>query len=344
MKRTKWGLGIIVLLAVVVWSGWRQIQHFAASPLIIKQETIFTLPAGTNREGLKALLTEQHIIDDSHWFPWLLQLEPELATFKAGTYRLTPAMTVRDMLALLASGKEAQFSLRFVEGSRLKDWLETLKSAPYLRHTLDDKTPQEIADAIGLKDKPNPEGWFYPDTYLHTAGMSDKSILQRAHQRMTKVLNDAWTARDDGVPYKTPEELLVMASLIEKETAINEERPLVASVFINRLRIGMRLQTDPTVIYGMGESYNGVITRSALEAATPYNTYVINGLPPTPIAMPGKASIEAAAHPAKTSYLYFVADGKGGHTFTTNLNDHNRAVQAYRSAQAAAAGKEKNEQ
>ncbi|NPE56375.1 endolytic transglycosylase MltG [Dickeya dadantii] len=343
MKRIKRGLGIIVLLAMVVWGLWKQIQHFADSPLAIKQETIFTLPAGTNREGLKELLVEQQIIGASGWFPWLLHLEPELAAFKAGTYRLMPAMTVRDMLALLASGKEAQFSLRFVEGSRLKDWQETLKSAPYLKHTLDDKTPQEIAEAMGLKDKPNPEGWFYPDTYLHTAGMSDKSILQRAHQRMTKMLNDVWQGRDDGLPYKTPDELLVMASLIEKETAINEERPLVASVFINRLRIGMRLQTDPTVIYGMGDSYNGVITRSALEAPTPYNTYVISGLPPTPIAMPGKASLDAAAHPAKTGYLYFVADGKGGHKFTTNLNDHNRAVQAYRSAQAAA-GKEKNEQ
>ncbi|AIR71592.1 endolytic transglycosylase MltG [Dickeya fangzhongdai] len=343
MKRIKWGLGIIVLLAIGAWWGWKQIQHLADSPLAIKQETIFTLPAGTNREALKELLVEQQIIGASGWFPWLLHLEPELAAFKAGTYRLTHAMTVRDMLALLASGKEAQFSLRFVEGSRLKDWQETLKSAPYLKHTLDDKTPQEIAEAMGVKDKPNPEGWFYPDTYLHTAGMSDKSILQRAHQRMTKMLNDVWQGRDEGLPYKTPDDLLVMASLIEKETAINEERPLVASVFINRLRAGMRLQTDPTVIYGMGDSYNGTITRSALEAPTPYNTYVISGLPPTPIAMPGKASLEAAAHPAKTGYLYFVADGKGGHKFTTNLNDHNRAVQAYRSAQAAA-GKEKNEQ
>ncbi|WP_027711704.1 endolytic transglycosylase MltG [Dickeya chrysanthemi] len=343
MKRTKWVLGVIVLLVIVVWGGWKQVQHFAASPLAIKQETIFTLPAGTNREGLQALLVEQQVISESRWFSGLLYLEPELAMFKAGTYRLMPAMTVRDMLALLASGKEAQFAVRFVEGSRLKDWQETLKSAPYLRHTLEDKTPQEIADAVGLKDKPNPEGWFYPDTYLHTAGMSDKSILQRAHQRMAKMLNDVWSARDEGLPYKTPEELLVMASLIEKETAVNDERPLVASVFINRLRTGMRLQTDPTVIYGMGESYNGVITRSALDAPTPYNTYVISGLPPTPIAMPGKASLEAAAHPAKTHYLYFVADGKGGHTFTSNLNDHNRAVQVYRSAQAAAAGKEKNE-
>ncbi|ACT06480.1 aminodeoxychorismate lyase [Dickeya chrysanthemi Ech1591] len=343
MKRTKWVLGVIVLLVIVVWGGWKQVQHLAASPLAIKQETIFTLPAGTNREGLQALLVEQQVISESWWFSGLLYLEPELATFKAGTYRLMPAMTVRDMLALLASGKEAQFAVRFVEGTRLKDWQETLKSAPYLRHTLEDKTPQEIADAVGLKDKPNPEGWFYPDTYLHTAGMSDKSILQRAHQRMAKMLNDVWSARDEGLPYKTPEELLVMASLIEKETAVNDERPLVASVFINRLRTGMRLQTDPTVIYGMGESYNGVITRSALDAPTPYNTYVISGLPPTPIAMPGKASLEAAAHPAKTHYLYFVADGKGGHTFTSNLNDHNRAVQVYRSAQAAAAGKEKNE-
>ncbi|TYL43585.1 endolytic transglycosylase MltG [Dickeya sp. ws52] len=343
MKRTKWVLGVIVLLVIVVWGRWKQVQHFAASPLAIKQETIFTLPAGTNREGLQALLVEQQVISESWWFSGLLYLEPELATFKAGTYRLMPAMTVRDMLALLASGKEAQFAVRFVEGTRLKDWQETLKSAPYLRHTLEDKTPQAIADAVGLKDKPNPEGWFYPDTYLHTAGMSDKSILQRAHQRMAKMLNDVWSARDEGLPYKTPEELLVMASLIEKETAVNDERPLVASVFINRLRTGMRLQTDPTVIYGMGESYNGVITRSALDAPTPYNTYVISGLPPTPIAMPGKASLEAAAHPAKTHYLYFVADGKGGHTFTSNLNDHNRAVQVYRSAQAAAAGKEKNE-
>ncbi|MBX9444362.1 endolytic transglycosylase MltG [Dickeya chrysanthemi] len=343
MKRTKWVLGVIVLLVIVVWGGWKQVQHFAASPLAIKQETIFTLPAGTSREGLQALLVEQQVISESRWFSGLLYLEPELATFKAGTYRLMPTMTVRDMLALLASGKEAQFAVRFVEGTRLKDWQETLKSAPYLRHTLEDKTSQEIADAVGLKDKPNPEGWFYPDTYLHTAGMSDKSILQRAHQRMAKVLNGVWSARDEGLPYKTPEELLVMASLIEKETAVNDERPLVASVFINRLRTGMRLQTDPTVIYGMGDSYNGVITRSALDAPTPYNTYVISGLPPTPIAMPGKASLEAAAHPAKTHYLYFVADGKGGHTFTSNLNDHNRAVQAYRSAQAAAAGKEKNE-
>lgn len=343
MKKITWGLGILLVLAAGAWWGWGQIQRFASSPLAIDKETLFTLPAGTNREGLKDLLVSQHIIPDGGSLLPLLHLEPELAAFKAGTYRFTPAMTVRDMLALLASGKEAQFSMLFVEGSRFKEWLETLKNSPYLKHTLEDKTPQDIADSIGLKDTPNPEGWFYPDTYLHTAGMSDKSVLQRAHQRMAKVLNEVWQGRAEGLPYKTPYELLIMASLIEKETAVDAERAQVASVFLNRLRIGMRLQTDPTVIYGMGDSYTGTITRSALETATPYNTYTISGLPPTPIAMPGKASLDAAAHPAKTSYLYFVADGKGGHTFTTNLSDHNRAVQVYRSTQAAA-GKEKNGQ
>ncbi|ACS85390.1 endolytic transglycosylase MltG [Musicola paradisiaca] len=343
MKKMKIGALIVALLAVILFSMWKQLQQFAESPLAIGQETLFTLPAGTGREGLEKLLTEQQVITRGQWLPWLFYLEPALASFKAGTYRFMPGMKVREMLALLASGKEAQFPLRFVEGSRLRDWMEILRTAPYLKHTLEGKTPQDVAESLGLKDKNNPEGWFYPDTYLHTAGMSDKAILQRAHQRMEKMVNDVWQGRDEGLPYQTADELLIMASLIEKETAVSDERPLVASVFINRLRAGMKLQTDPTVIYGMGDSYSGVITRSALEAASPYNTYVIAGLPPTPIAMPGKASLEAAAHPAKTDYLYFVADGKGGHTFTTNLNDHNRAVKEYRSTQAAA-GKEKHEQ
>jgi UPF0755 protein len=265
-------------------------------------------------------------------------VEPQLSEFKAGTYRFTPGMTVREMLKLLASGKEAQFSARFIEGSRLRDWLTVLQQSKYLKHTLAGKSETEIAVALGLPEGTNPEGRLYPDTYLYTAGMSDIALLKRAHLRMTKALEDAWQGRDTSLPYKTPEELLTMASIIEKETAVPEERTKVASVFINRLRIGMRLQTDPTVIYGMGDSYNGDITRKDLETPTAYNTYVINGLPPTPIAMPGKASLAAAANPAKTPYLYFVADGKGGHQFTTNLASHNQAVRAYRQAL-----KEKNE-
>ncbi|MCL2894872.1 endolytic transglycosylase MltG [Brenneria tiliae] len=323
-------LPALLLLALLLL--WQKVQQFAASPLAIKQETIFTLPAGTGREGLEKLLLDQQVIADGALFPWLLRIEPELANFKAGTYRFTPAMTVREMLALLSSGKEAQFAIRFVEGSRLKEWLETLRQSPYIKHTLADKSALEIAEQLGIKDKPNPEGWFYPDTYMYTADTADSALLQRAHQRMKKTVDEVWKGREDGLPYKTPDELLTMASVIEKETAVSAERPQVASVFVNRLRVGMRLQTDPTVIYGMGDAYTGVITRKALDTPTPYNTYVISGLPPTPIAMPGKASLDAAAHPAKTSYLYFVADGKGGHSFTTNLADHNRAVRQYRSA------------
>ncbi|MEI7265377.1 endolytic transglycosylase MltG [Pectobacterium versatile] len=332
MKKKKIGLLIIAAVMLILLVAWQKMQRFADSPLAIEKEAIFTLPAGTGREGLETLLLDQKIITDDTFFPWLLRFEPELAKFKAGTYRFTSGMTVREMLALLSSGKEAQFTIRFVEGSRLKEWLVTLQQAPYIKHSLADKTEQDVATQLEINDKTNPEGWFYPDTYSYTAGTSDSALLQRAHQRMKKTVDEVWKGREEGLPYKTPDELLTIASIIEKETAINEERTQVASVFVNRLRLGMRLQTDPTVIYGMGDDYKGVITRKALDTPTPYNTYVISGLPPTPIAMPGKASLDAAAHPAKTSYLYFVADGKGGHSFTTNLADHNRAVRVYRSA------------
>ena len=164
---------------------------------------------------------------------------------------------------------------------------------------------------------------------MYTANTSDVAILKRAHQKMVAAVDKVWEGRMENLPYHDKNQLLTMASIIEKETAVSDERDRVASVFINRLRIGMRLQTDPTVIYGMGESYNGKLTRKDLETPTAYNTYVINGMPPGPIAAPGEASLNAAAHPAKTPYLYFVADGKGGHTFNTNLASHNRSVQDY---------------
>ncbi|MCB5308982.1 endolytic transglycosylase MltG [Yersinia massiliensis] len=339
IKRTRVIILFVVICVGLLLTGYQAVQRFANQPLAITQETFFKLPAGTGRVALENLLQRDHLIKNTRLFPWLLRIEPELAQFKAGTYRFTPGMTVRDMLQLLASGKEAQFTVRFIEGKRLRDWMDELQQSKYVRHVLAGKSDAEIAKLLGLKDSEHPEGWLYPDTYSYTAGTTDLALLKRAHVKMEKTVDEIWQGRDKSLPYKMPGELVTMASIIEKETAVNEERTKVASVFINRLRMGMRLQTDPTVIYGMGDNYNGNISRKDLDTPTPYNTYVISGLPPTPIAMPGLASLTAAAHPAKTAYLYFVADGKGGHTFTTNLASHNQAVRVYRQSL-----KDKNEQ
>lgn len=328
-KMLRFILLLVVLLGIAAAAGMWKVRQLADSKLLIKEETIFTLEAGTGRLALGQDLYREKVINRPRVFQWLLRVEPELSHFKAGTYRFTPQMTVREMLQLLASGKEAQFPLRFVEGMRVSDYLRQLRDAPYVKHTLEDDSYATVAKALGLEHADWVEGWFWPDTWMYTANTSDIAILKRAHQKMVAEVAKVWEERMENLPYADQNQLLTMASIIEKETAVAEERDRVASVFINRLRIGMRLQTDPTVIYGMGEGYTGKLTRKDLETPTAYNTYTISGLPPGPIAVPGEASLKAAAHPAKTPYLYFVADGKGGHTFTTNLVSHNRAVQDY---------------
>ena len=328
-KMLRFVLLVLVVLGVAAGVGMWKVRQLADSVLLIKDETIFTLKPGTGRLALGDQLYAEKVLNRPRVFQWLLRLEPELSHFKAGTYRITPQMTVREMLQLMASGKEAQFPLRFVEGMRLSDYLKQLRESPYIKHTLSDDTYATVAQALKLDNPEWVEGWFWPDTWMYTANTSDVAILKRAHQKMVAQVDKIWDGRADNLPYHDKNQLVTMASIIEKETAVAEERDRVASVFINRLRIGMRLQTDPTVIYGMGESYNGKLSRKDLETPTAYNTYTIAGMPPGAIANPGEASLNAAAHPAKTPYLYFVADGKGGHTFNTNLASHNRSVQDY---------------
>ena len=320
---------LLLVMGIAAGVGLWKVRQLADSKLLIKEETIFALEAGTGRAALGVQLYTEKVINRPRVFQWLLRVEPELSHFKAGTYRLTPDMTVRDMLQLLESGKEAQFPLRFVEGMRLSDYLQQLRAAPWIKHTLKDDDYATVAAALDFEHADWVEGWFWPDTWMYTANTTDVALLKRAHQKMVHAVDQAWEGRIDGLPYKDKNQMVTMASIIEKETAVASERDQVASVFINRLRIGMRLQTDPTVIYGMGARYTGKLTRNDLETPTDYNTYVISGLPPGPIATPGEASLKAAAHPAKTPYLYFVADGKGGHTFNTNLSSHNNSVQDY---------------
>ncbi|MDX6022635.1 cell division protein YceG [Scandinavium sp. V105_16] len=338
-KMFRFVLLLLVMFAIAAGVGMWKVRQLANSKILIKDETIFTLKAGTGRMALGDSLYAEKVINRPRVFQWLLRVEPQLSHFKAGTYRFTPGMSVRDMLQLLASGKEAQFPLRFVEGMRVSDYLKQLREAPYVKHTLKDDSYATLAEALKLEHADWVEGWFWPDTWMYTAHTTDLQILKRAHLKMVNAVESAWKGRADNLPYQDQNQLVTMASIIEKETAVAAERDKVASVFINRLRVGMRLQTDPTVIYGMGERYNGKLSRKDLETPTAYNTYVIAGMPPGPIATPGEASLNAAAHPAKTPYLYFVADGKGGHTFNTNLASHNRSVQDYLKAL-----KEKNAQ
>ena len=268
--------------------------------------------------------------------PWLLKLQPQLNKVKAGTYSLTGVKTLQDLLDMINSGKEAQFSVKFIEGKTFKEWRKNLENAPHLKQTLQGKSDREImalldipAVAKAVYEWNNMDGWLYPDTYNYTPNSTDLELLKRSTTRLQKALDKVWSERDENLPLADPYQMLILASIVEKETGIAAERPQVASVFINRLKANMKLQTDPTVIYGMGERYTGNIRKKDLETMTPYNTYMIEGLPPTPIAMVSESALQAVAHPAKTDFYYFVADGSGGHKFTRNLNEHNKAVQEY---------------
>jgi UPF0755 protein len=253
----------------------------------------------------------------------LLRLEPTV--MKAGEYRLEPGMTPPDLLGKLARGEVIQYRFTIVEGWTLQQLLAALATDPLLGEAMPAAESRAWLEAL-VPDHANPEGWFLPETYLYTRGDSYLDVLRRSYQAMRNALDHAWGARVADHPAATPYELLVLASIIEKETALDEERGDVSGVFVRRLQKGIRLQTDPTVIYGLGAGFDGDIRNRDLTTDSPYNTYMRPGLPPTPIALPGRASLLAAARPAPGDALYFVADGSGGHTFSATLEEHQKAV------------------
>ena len=327
---------LLLILGGVGFWGYQKLTSFVHTPVNVTQDQLLTIERGTTGSKLVALLEQENILEHADLLPWLLKLQPQLNKVKAGTYSLTGVKTLQDLLDMINSGKEAQFSVKFIEGKTFKEWRKNLENAPHLKQTLQGKTDKEImalldipAVAKAVYEWNNMEGWLYPDTYNYTPNSTDLELLKRSATRLQKALDKAWNERDENLPLADPYQMLILASIVEKETGIAAERPQVASVFINRLKANMKLQTDPTVIYGMGESYTGNIRKKDLETITPYNTYMIEGLPPTPIAMVSESALQAVAHPAKTDFYYFVADGSGGHKFTRNLNEHNKAVQEY---------------
>lgn len=265
-------------------------------------------------------------------FPIILKLYQRILihdTMKAGVYEVRQGMSIRQVLDMISNAENAQMNrILVIEGTTFKQLIDALKKDDLVTKEVSHLPMAQLLKELNIPFS-HPEGLFAPDTYFFAKGETDRKILTNLYQRQMKALDQAWEKRVTDLPYQNKYEALIMASIIEKETSVDSELEQVSGVFVRRLKIGMRLQTDPTVIYGMGDAYNGNITRKDLRTPTPYNTYTMSGLPPTPIALPSKKAIEAAMHPDNSENLYFVATGDGGHKFTTNLNDHNKAVQEY---------------
>nr|WP_301337753.1 endolytic transglycosylase MltG [Vibrio coralliilyticus] len=322
-------MALVLLIAVAGFMYvTKQVDEYVTQPLKLQEEQIYTIEAGVSFNRLLADLTNDELIVSSDVARLVRRFHPELTQVKAGTYLLTPGINLTQALELFKTGKEHQFAITFVEGSTFAEWRAALEQAPYLEHKISELSEAEIAQQIGI-EKAKLEGLLLAETYHYTFGTSDLDIIKRAADKLQQILDKHWQQRQENLPLKTPYEALILASIIEKETAVGAERERVAGVFVNRLNKRMRLQTDPTVIYGMGDKYDGNIRKKDLRTPTPYNTYTIFGLPPTPIAMPGEASIAAATNPEDSNYLYFVASGTGGHVFSKTLSEHNRAVRAY---------------
>jgi len=321
----------LIIIGAVLLAGYLQFKQFIESPLIIQQDQArINVTSGSSLKRIARQLAEQGLITQPRLFEWYVRLQGNANRIQAGEYIINKNTNPAQFLTMLTSGKVVQYSFTIIEGWTVKQLLTELAKQPMLTHTLTKADTNNLLSLLDIaNDFPNAEGQLFPNTYNYVRDAKDSSIIKRAYQAMQKHLEEQWAQRDSGLPYKTSYEMLIMASIIEKETGNKGEREKISGVFVRRLRKGMRLQTDPTIIYGMGDKYKGNIRRRDLRADNPYNTYTRAGLPPTPIAFPGLAAIKATLHPDNEKALYFVARGDGGHVFSATLTEHNEAVIKY---------------
>ena len=321
-------LAILIIAVLFLMNTWLSFQRWLVTPLLIPSDGYhYDLSNGKSISHLTQDLASKNILTHPRWLGWYARYYHK-EKIHAGEYFFQAGTTPLQLLDKLNNGDVVLHQVTFVEGWTFRQIITALNEQSELAHQLSNKTNEEKLAILNLPIS-HLEGWFYPDTYLFTKGMSDVDLLRQSYKAMRKVLNEMWATRASDLPYANDYQALIMASIIEKETGWAGEREQIAGVFVRRLQQGMRLQTDPTVIYGMGEGYNGKIKKNDLMGSSQYNTYIINGLPPTPIATPSKASLYAALHPAPGNALYFVAKGDGTSEFSANLADHQRAVVRY---------------
>ncbi|WP_060515145.1 endolytic transglycosylase MltG [Pseudomonas sp. NBRC 111132] len=320
-------MGLILAGLALSWSAWK-VNSVLEQPLHVTQERLLDVPNGTTPNRMFYRMQTEGLLDDAVWLRLYWRFNMAGTPLHTGEYRLTPGMTVEQLFDAWRRGDVVQYNLTLVEGWTFRQVRSAVAKHEKIKHTLEGLSDAEVMDKLGHTGV-FPEGRFFPDTYRFVRGMSDVELLQQAYMRLDEVLAKEWAERTTDLPYRDPYQALIMASLVEKETGIPQERGQIAGVFVRRMRLGMMLQTDPTVIYGMGERYNGKITRADLREPTPYNTYTMTGLPPTPIAMVGREAIHAALNPSDGTSLYFVARGDGSHVFSDDLDDHNSAVREF---------------
>lgn len=320
----------LVLIVILALAASAMIAFWARQPILepLQQPIEFAIKPGSGVRSSAEQIVAAGVPLNPVLFHLLVRFSGKSAQLKAGNYELKPGTTPLGLVDQLVRGEFAQESLAIIEGWTFRQMRQAIDAHPSIRHDTARLSDKELLAKVTTEYK-FPEGLFFPDTYRFAKGASDLQIYRQAHALLLKRLNDAWSKRAPDTPYKSPYEALIMASIVEKETGQKSERSMIAAVFVNRLRRGMLLQTDPTVIYGMGERFDGNIRKKDLETDTPFNTYTRAGLPPTPIALPGAESLAAALNPARSDVLYFVSRGNGTSEFSNNLADHNRAVNKY---------------